>query len=390
MTYFAILPNELVMELSLYLNYRDLCLFCVGLNLNICGNPALWLNKIRKELGYDSEFIKEYVYDAEANQMKTLMPLNEKYLELKSRRGADFGCERFTDGEILVERASAMNDFKVASDLTHYLLNVLGRYYNDDPVPTILDQAIMGSISAGNTELADEMIIKFKNELIKELKAPLRNDLITGIYAANPAIRAKLLKHFKISIDPLIDKIDIVKGLTKADNLDELKVILPLSDYKVDANIFFVLLFTAYKYGHKDIIDYYSLPPYLLGAIENGHIELIKYPMVPDVQRRLVEYGYLEIVKEFNPKDIPFDSTELAIYFNHIDMLNYLINTKHDKPMIKTFVTLRLLTSDMFDFLLRIDAINMKIFETLTEKQKKNILRYNLQLYEHLVELGLL
>ena len=87
MSYFLTLLPELLLELSLYFNYRDSVLYC---DLWKC-DVKFWLNKIRNELGYSNEFIKEYVYDNDTNTMKTLLPINEKYLELKARVGTDFG-----------------------------------------------------------------------------------------------------------------------------------------------------------------------------------------------------------------------------------------------------------------------------------------------------------
>ena len=54
---------------------------CKTFQLKQCESPVFWINKISRELDYSSNFIKEYVYDNQTNTMKTLMPLNEKYLE---------------------------------------------------------------------------------------------------------------------------------------------------------------------------------------------------------------------------------------------------------------------------------------------------------------------
>src|ERR1700738_3636201 len=88
-TFGKLLPKDLLLELGLYLNYRDIWGLIV-LDENILFNPKLWINKIHEELGYDNEFIKQYVYNTSTEEKMTQLPLNEKYSELKSRKGVDF------------------------------------------------------------------------------------------------------------------------------------------------------------------------------------------------------------------------------------------------------------------------------------------------------------
>src|SRR5581483_6037315 len=121
MTYFSLLPHELLLELSLYFNYLDTILVCEFLK---CERIDLWLYKIEKELGYSTEFIREYVYDKTNKTVKTLLPINEKYLELKARKSVDFGTEFYQPQHIQVTRASRLNDFNFANKLTHYFLHI--------------------------------------------------------------------------------------------------------------------------------------------------------------------------------------------------------------------------------------------------------------------------
>src|SRR5581483_1011819 len=123
--YADILPKDLILQLSLYLNYRDIWQLC---NLssfypNICFESDFWLNKIRNELGYNDDFIKEYVFDKQTNEKKTLLPLNEKYIELKSRNNIDFGSEYYLNSFILGHRASRVRDFDLAKELVLYFEN---------------------------------------------------------------------------------------------------------------------------------------------------------------------------------------------------------------------------------------------------------------------------
>ena len=165
MLYLDIIPSELILELSLFLNYRDTILISKTLQVNRAELPIFWLNKIRKELGYSNEFIQENVYDN--GVMKTLLPLNEKYLELKARHSVDFGTERFCDMISLCERAARLKDFKFATELIHYLLNI-NQLIDSIAEWSILPYIIMGAMSVDNFGLVDETIVlNRKRHLIK-------------------------------------------------------------------------------------------------------------------------------------------------------------------------------------------------------------------------------
>src|SRR5581483_10610021 len=165
MSYLAYLPTELRLELCVYLNYRDIVTVSNLFNLNVENNSIFWVNKIQKELGYSDDFIRKYVYDNNTHTSKTLMLFSEKYLELKARKGVDFGCEKYSCVYVFVKRASSLPDFQLASDLVYYALNT---QYIDDLIP-IVKECIYGAISAGNIKLADELIYKYKMEFFKRI-----------------------------------------------------------------------------------------------------------------------------------------------------------------------------------------------------------------------------
>ena len=149
-TYLSILPSELLLELSLYFNYRDTILACKFLR---CKQVDLWLYKIRRELGYSNIFIQKYVYNN--GILKTLLPINEKYLELKARKSVDFGTEFYHNSRTLIIRSSRLKDFALADELTTYLLQIsenqnesLG-YFIDD-----YGRALSGAIGSDNMEFA--------------------------------------------------------------------------------------------------------------------------------------------------------------------------------------------------------------------------------------------
>ena len=76
MTFFSILPVDLLLEQSLYFNYPDTQTYCSL--LKSC--DSIWLYKIRKELNFD-----------DFKAADTILPLSLKYLNLKSVTGVDFG-----------------------------------------------------------------------------------------------------------------------------------------------------------------------------------------------------------------------------------------------------------------------------------------------------------
>lgn len=197
-SYFGVLPSDLLLDLSLYLNYRDTILACDFLK---CTKADLWLHKIRKELNYSNEFIQEYIYDNGVK--KTLLPINEKYLELKARKGVDFGCEfyQFQYADVLIVRASRLSDFNLATTLVTYFLSikrdVQERYYAD---------AIQGSTAVGNLELADKLIRDYGQKTQNFIMA-----IISGIYETYPNGNSDLLKHFNFSIGPGIDSCDLAR-----------------------------------------------------------------------------------------------------------------------------------------------------------------------------------
>lgn len=180
MSYFGLLPSELLFELFLHFNYRDTILYCQALSIDICQKPFLWLYKIRKELGYSNEFIHEYVYDN--GVMKTLLPINEKYLELKARKGVDFGCEFYKGYPRLIVRSSRLNDFKLADELTHYLLNI-SKVSSDTLFQRKVYQiAIRGAIGNNNIVLADKLIDEYYHQSNYDTYQP-KQPIINNFFA---------------------------------------------------------------------------------------------------------------------------------------------------------------------------------------------------------------
>ena len=118
--FLQILPNELLVELSLYLTHQETY---VLLDVFPYLYTRCWLNKIEKELNFSPEFIKKYIYRNGSNM--TLLPLDEKYLELMSRSRVDIGVEKYIIAQVYVHRASRHPDPQYARTLLLHMFSQL-------------------------------------------------------------------------------------------------------------------------------------------------------------------------------------------------------------------------------------------------------------------------
>ena len=299
MTYLRILPNELLLNLSLYFNYIETVLACEFLK---CEQVDLWLYKIRQELGYSNDFINEYVYDKQNNITKSLLPLNEKYLELKARKGVDFGTEFYQNGRILIMRASRLKDFQLANNLTMYVLNInkININSNDD---YYLD-ALQGAIAVGNFALVNRIINLIRTDY-PDFSFTLKPAIIKGIYENGDL---SLLDTFGVKNSEVENKY-IIPGLAAAGNLDQLKkYTITRQDELYYAWRGQGIMTNAVYLGRKNIIDYYKLNEtdvFPAQVIMSGYINLlhdITKSSHADQNRILVHLlarGYLEEIEKY-------------------------------------------------------------------------------------------
>lgn len=307
-TYFSILPSELISDLSLYFNYRDTILACTFLK---CDGINVWLTKINRELSYSNEFIRKYVYDKQNNVTKTLLPINEKYLELKARKGADFGTE-FYNISIATDISSRLKNFELADQLTHYFLFIENAIFIDTSWTYFA--ALSGSLAVNNLQLFDKLLDKMPTEY-RDLYDAVKNGLIvSAIYEKYPQGNDRLLKRFKINSDE-IDERDIVTGLVIGNHFNELK------KYSSQPN------YNRLIYRNAEFITYYNIDKFLYEtvAIEFGNEKLfdqIKF------HPGYIEYGYLEELQKYDKSIIKNINSPRSIYKclhnNHIDVIDYL------------------------------------------------------------------
>lgn len=227
------------------------------------------MHKIRNELGYSNDFIKEYVYDTQNNIKKTLLPINEKYLELKAQRGIDFGTDFYQSNGLLIMRSSKLTDFSLAYDLTSYLLSVTSSTSINSHF-----MALQGSVTSGNLMLTDKIITIIKTKYRHEISL-LNGTIVKGIYEKYPDGNQALLNRFNIDQSD-VSPADIIAGLASGGHLEQLKK----HDIKqwqqfIPGNI----LEDAIYAGREKIIDYYDLSMteerFDAIIIISGHIDLL-------------------------------------------------------------------------------------------------------------------
>jgi len=338
--YGDILPKDLILQLSLYLNYRDIW----SLNdfstkyKNICLAPDIWLYKIRTELVYSNDFINQYVYDVTNNTMKTLLPLNEKYMELKSRNSVDFGSEYFKKLEVVLYKAARSKDHNLARKLINYFTKWY-QYFERD----FAKEIIIGAISVANIDLVYDIMNKYLGASNKDY---LRTHIVTmfghgviiqGYYEASQEIRNKInLQSYDVTPEFLameIFRINILTGLAAGNHLEELKSHNP---DRTDPSLSYTLSDAANKNAAYDIINYYHFnnSEDLQTFVEyNGITDNINIKNISIYT--LIFNGYIEYIsnekEEFYKKDLDYNYNLYlyivdAIRRNHLDTVKRYAN----------------------------------------------------------------
>lgn len=401
-SYFAILPIDLTLELSLYFNYRDTILACQFLQ---CQRVDIWLNKIRKELNYSNEFIQEYVYDTANDIQKTLLPVNEKYLELKARRSADFGCEFYQHMSELIKFASLSTDFKLAMELVKYFYKINHYlnpqdYYEDYTAKA--NRALTYKIMMRNALAVNDITLAnyAKNRSIYgQFYSNLNQYIVEGLYEYSPNPDPKLLEQFNVNPENIKPKY-IQVGLANGGHLKELLQMKP-GDINDSLGI-------AVWRGRKNIIDHFNLlstgptsTEYLAILIETGHIELL--PNIDtlsenprsEIMRVLISFGYTEILKKYVKyitNKVITNSIRTCILYNHLDTLNFLFEVAQVEVMLAikervdltTFKFYRL-TVDTLQYLIDHQLISFYKVPLYRINEKLDKMKtFNVEAYEYL------
>lgn len=364
--YILSLPHDLKLELSLYLHHRDTLNYC-----NIVGlNESIWLHKIRKELNYSNDFIVNFVDNS-------LLPVNEKYLELKARKSVDFGCEFYQDYNILMLRSSRLLDFESADQLTHYLLNVV-KFTSEEEYKKNCRIAVRGALAVKNFQLVENIFCIYYRDKQRTINEDFSHAIVSGIYENFPNGNIELLRKYNID-ESKITEIAVIEGLSGGGHLEQLKS-MPII---IEDLYYATLLKRTNIIQHYELIekDIYSIKPLIM----SGNLELL--PNVNKVNQQMAEkiienlliYGYTEelVNKEhFITAEIITKVISQLIIINHIDVLAYLyqrfpdITTRELKKKFDTeqgFLDMYDVTKITWTYLYDNKLITIKQLQTIPE-----------------------
>ena len=207
MCYIKSLPSDLIKELSCFLNYSS------TINLfSIMGSSSnsieiIWRYKITKELNYALD--------------KTLLPLDQKYLQLKARGDIDMGCEVFLrDLPLAYYKAAKKSDPIEREELLDYLQNL--------PIVQSVEQIRSCEIAL----LAGALEVNNK-ELIEEYKHYLKLD---GKLLDKECLRALIYKNessYWVDIFKLITAVYICNNEQLKDGFEALRVSSQVMQYNI-------------------------------------------------------------------------------------------------------------------------------------------------------------
>lgn len=400
-TYFTLLPKELSLDLSLYFNYRDTILVCKILK---CDDIRLWINKIEKELGFSRSFVTQYVYDTTSKIKKTRLTLNEKYLELKSRKSVDFGSEQYAFMNVLINRASRLKDFTLASQLINYFFNIVKIVRGSNEAYDELNYynyVVQGASSVGNFDLVDEMIImsdRYSELPEEDVNRQIKVAIVKGLYEGSPTGEPD--EDFK---EYIFDRYDVktydynmenvISGLARGGHLE---VLIKLG---IDIATNYDQLKEALKGGHKNVVDHYGLAKFT-----NEYPEITDYgqlhllPSIDSItsfegkQNLLLAYirgGYLEYIDQY---DGPITNITLytslisSIALNHLDLLAYIYSVIKDfvKKLIDSVYTITKTMDiyyncvvEMIQFLYQNELLDKKQLQQLIIEQSEVMKQVN-------------
>jgi len=140
MIYLNSLPFDLLRELSCYLNYPTtniLLQLC-----NITNRDIIWKYKINKELNYEFE--------------KTVLPLDQKYLQVKVQTDIDIGCEVFLrDLSLAYYKVGKKSDIIERQELLDYLQN-LPIIQSMEEIRSCEIALLIGALETNNKDLIEE------------------------------------------------------------------------------------------------------------------------------------------------------------------------------------------------------------------------------------------
>ena len=339
MTYFSILPIDLLLEQSLYLNHLDAQKYCSV--FKSCDN--VWLYKIRKELNFE-----------DFKSSDTVLPLHLKYLELKSITGVDFGSEYFIQTTMFIRRAVRIRDIDLRRSLVDHffslptVVNLKNSFYR----PYISD-VLQGALAVNDSYLYQKYLdINAKRDFNWEVLSDIDYIQTSGYAEAGNLEEAEASRHGDIIIT--------LKGLARGGHLELLKRYI----VELQFDQLIILLTTAALFGQKHILEHLvdialkqpqdnypqrEIYDFLSTLICNNHPQFTmsiirKLPVIVLKHVKLqmdaaASVGLISIMKDLsnlNSSGQAYDSSAYnrAWCYNHIDTLIYISKITNDVPYV--------------------------------------------------------
>ena len=257
MTYFLLLPSDLILEHSLYLNHPETEQYCTVLQRKSCDN--IWQYKIKKELKYELP--------------ETVIPWSLKYLELKSIVGVDFGTEYFKDFKTILTRAVRVKDKILREKLLKYFFNIIDRRKIDDAIyRDWLESIIVGTIAMNDRDLYNFYLAKAND---KKIYLHMNTLEVYGYAEQGLDEQAKEMNLSNLWRSEYL----ISKGLARGGHLELLKKYLP----DLNTGEFNSVLREAAHYNQETVVEY---------LVKLNRSDPSKYPVfTTDFCYSLIEYN---------------------------------------------------------------------------------------------------
>lgn len=329
MTYLTLLPSDLVLEQSLYLNHSDTEAYCTF--FTFCNR--IWAHKIMKEF--------------DISPAATMLPLSLKYLELMSLTKVDFGSEYFIDPVTFINRASRYPDKKIREKLLDY---IFGLDYIDETrknqiflyLQVYILRVLTGLLSINDTKLYNKYVKLYQNS-ISDRELIILAKAETGISEVDP-VGILELKGFARGghldlMQPYLESMHVIEILDLAKEAAQFQQRAVIS-YLTDVIAKYFERIPSYKtiemYKFLDLLICNNDPHFSIEIIRKLPLKHI-YPLINSAAKA----GSIFLIQELSKidtsaiKKAPL-ALDNAFKYNHVDMMLYLVNANQDVYYIDT------------------------------------------------------
>ena len=247
MTFLSALPFELIQELFCHFNHSTTISVLNSLQFTLEKSDKIWRYKILNELKYDKSYFEH-----------TIIPLDQKYLELKTNHSVDYGSEAFTERFQIMEHIGLLPDTPETTKLLDYFIEKYNEFMPDF-IQSLLESAL---ISRNQT-----ILNRCKNELYISLKYFEELDYYCNFVAICIAFNhTELIDHIKLQ---MLNDSELAQEYHQMEmlaccingNINQLITLYnksPLSDYYR-----YIVSELAFKYKNREIIEFLISKSYI-------------------------------------------------------------------------------------------------------------------------------